>query len=80
MDPFFGYVANYLIDNKILDVEAPRANHIEEVDVAQTMLERVARRCFCLRPERLAGNPTYGVGRMLKWPATHSGLGQVGPV
>jgi hypothetical protein len=69
MDPFFAYDANYLIDNKtgiILDAEATRANHIEEVDIAQTMLERVAC-CFCLRPERLAGDTTYGVGRMLKW-------------
>ena len=69
MDPFFAYDANYLIDNKagiILDAEATRANHIEEVDIAQTMLERVAR-CFCLRPQRLAGDTTYGVARMLKW-------------
>src|SRR3974377_5909 len=69
MDPFFAYDANYLIDNKagiILDAEATRANHIEEVDIAQTMLERVAR-CFCLQPQRLAGDTTYGVARMLKW-------------
>ena len=69
MAAFFAYDANYLIDNKagiILDAEGTRATHIEEVDIAQTMLERVAR-CFGLRPQRLAGDTTYGVARMLKW-------------
>jgi hypothetical protein len=66
---FFAYDANYLIDNKagiILDAEGTRANRIEEVNIAQIMLERVAR-CFDLRPRRLAGDAAYGVGRMLKW-------------
>jgi transposase len=69
MDPFFAYDANYLIDNKagiILDAEGTRANRIEEIAIAQTMVERVER-CFDLRPQRLAGDTVYGVGRLLKW-------------
>jgi transposase len=69
MDPFFAYDANYLIDNKagiILDAEGTRANRIEEIAIARTMVERVER-CFDLRPQRLAGDTVYGVGRLLKW-------------
>jgi transposase len=69
MNPFFAYDANYLIDNKvgiILDAEGTRANRIEEIAVAQTMMDRVARR-FDLRPERLAGDTAYGAVRLLKW-------------
>jgi transposase len=69
IDPFFAYDANYLIDNKvgiILDAEGTRANRIEEIAVAQTMIDRVERR-FDLRPQRLAGDTVYGVGRLLKW-------------
>jgi hypothetical protein len=69
MDPFFAYDANYLIDNKvgiILDAEGTRANRIEEIAISQTMVERVERR-FDLRPQRLAGDTVYGVGRLLKW-------------
>jgi Transposase DDE domain len=65
----FAYDANYLIDNKagiIVDAEGTRANRIEEIAVAQTMLERVARR-FQLRPQRLAGDTAYGAVRLLKW-------------
>jgi transposase len=68
-DPLFAYDANYLIDNKagiIVDAEGTRANRIEEIAVAQTMLERVARR-FQLRPQRLAGDTAYGAVRLLKW-------------
>ena len=68
-DPLFAYDANYLIDNKagiIVDAEGTRANRIAEIDVAQTMLERVGRR-FQLRPQRLAGDTAYGAVRLLKW-------------
>ena len=69
MNPFFAYEANYLIDNKagiILDAEGTRANRIEEIAVAQTMVDRVAR-CFDLRPHRLAADTAYGAVRLLKW-------------
>jgi hypothetical protein len=69
IDPFFAYDANYLIDNKvgiILDAEGTRANRIAEIAIAQTMVDRVERR-FDLRPQRLAGDTVYGVGRLLKW-------------
>jgi hypothetical protein len=65
----FAYDANYLIDNKlgiIIDAEGTRANRIEEIAVTQTMVDRVERR-FGLRPQRLAGDTVYGVGRLLKW-------------
>jgi len=68
-EPFFAYDANYLIDNKvgiILDAEGTRANRTEEIAIAQTMVDRVERR-FDLRPQRLAGDTVYGVGRLLKW-------------
>jgi transposase len=69
VDPHFAYDANYLIDNKfgiIIDAEGTRANRIEEIAVTQTMVDRVERR-FGLRPQRLAGDTVYGVGRLLKW-------------
>jgi len=69
VDPHFAYDANYLIDNKvgiIIDAEGTRANRIEEIAVTQTMIDRVERR-FGLRPQRLAGDTVYGVGRLLKW-------------
>jgi len=68
-NPIFAYEANYLIDNKagiILDAEGTRANRIEEIAVARTMVDRVARR-FDLRPDRLAADTTYGAVRLLKW-------------
>jgi hypothetical protein len=46
-DPLFAYDANYLIDYKagiIVEGEGTRANRIEEIAVAQTMLGRVGRR------------------------------------
>jgi transposase len=69
MNPFFAYDANYLIDNKvgvILDAEGTRANRIDEIAIAQTMVDRVARR-FDLRPHRLAADTAYGAVRLLKW-------------
>jgi transposase len=69
MDPLFAYDANYLIDNKagiILDAEGTRANRIEEIASARSMVDRVARR-FDLRPDRLAADTAYGAVRMLKW-------------
>lgn len=74
MDPFFAYDANYLIDNKvgiIVDAEGTRANRRVEITVAQAMLERV-RRCFELRPRRLAGDTAYGAVRLLKWLVDHN--------
>src|SRR5579872_7279091 len=68
VNPLFAYEANYLIDNKagiILDAEGTRANRIEEIAIAQTMVERVARR-FDLRPARLAADTAYGAVRLLK--------------
>jgi hypothetical protein len=69
MDPFFGYDANYLIDNKvgiIIDAESTRANRVVEISVTRTMIERVARR-FGLQPRRLAGDTVYGAVGLLKW-------------
>jgi transposase len=69
IDPFFAYDVNYLIDNQagiIVDAEGTRANRVEEIAVTQTMVDRVERR-FGLRPQRLAGDTAYGVGRLLKW-------------
>jgi transposase len=69
VDPFFAYDANYLIDNKagiIVDAEGTRANRVAEIAVTQTMIDRVWRR-FDLRPQRLAGDTTYGAVRLLKW-------------
>src|SRR5437762_6355581 len=69
VDPFFAYDANYLIDNKagiIVDAEGTRANRTVEIAVTQTMMDRVRRR-FDLRPQRLAGDTTYGAVRLLKW-------------
>ena len=43
-----------------------RANRIEEIAVAQTMVDRVARR-FELQPDRLAADTAYGAVRLLKW-------------
>jgi transposase len=69
IDPFFAYDANYLIDNKvgiILDAVGTRANRTAEIAITETMVGRVKRR-FDLRPQRLAGDTVYGVGRLLKW-------------
>lgn len=69
VDPFFAYDANYLIDNKagiIVDAEGTRANRIVEIAITETMVERV-KRCFDLRPQRLAGDSVYGAVRLLKW-------------
>jgi transposase len=69
IDPFFAYDANYLIDNKvgiILDAVGTRANRTAEIAITETMVGRVKRR-FGLRPQRLAGDTVYGVGRLLKW-------------
>ncbi len=69
VEPLFAYDANYLIDNKvgiILDAEGTRANRIEEIAIAKTMVARVERR-FALKPERLAGDTVYGAARLLKW-------------
>ena len=65
----FAYDANYLIDNDcgvIVDAEGTRANRADEIDAAQTMVARTAD-TFGLRPRWLAGDTTYGAGRMLKW-------------
>ena len=69
VDPFFAYDANYLIDNKvgiIVNAEGTRANRAVEIAIAETMIDR-AKRCFDLRPQRLAGDSVYGAVRLLKW-------------
>jgi transposase len=69
IDPFFAYEANYLIDNRagiIVDAEGTRASRTAEIAITATMLERV-KRCFNVRPQRLAGDSAYGAARLLKW-------------
>src|SRR5690606_20042597 len=66
---FYAYSTNYLIDVEagvIVDVEATRANRIEEVNSTKTMVERVEER-FGLKPQRLIGDTAYGTGEMLGW-------------
>jgi len=65
----FGYSVNYLIDMEsavIVDVEATPTRISKEVDVAQTMIERVAER-FALKPKHVAGDVAYGTSGMLGW-------------
>jgi transposase len=65
----FGYSLNYLIDMEssvIVDVEATPTRISKEVDVAQTMIERVAER-FALKPKHVAGDVAYGTSAMLGW-------------
>lgn len=65
----FAYDANYLIDNEhgiIVDAEGTRANRVEEIAVARTMVARTAD-TFGLKPRSLAGDTVYGAGRLLKW-------------
>ena len=71
-DPFFAYGANYLIDNKVLivDAEGTRASRIAEIAITRTMLDRVGRR-FHLQPQRLAADTAYGAVRLLKWLVDH---------
>lgn len=71
---FYAYSTNYLIDIEagvIVDVEATRANRIEEVNSTKTMVERVEER-FGLKPERLIGD-AYGTGEMLGWMVDEKG-------
>src|SRR4030095_16767475 len=66
---FFAYADNYLIDVKcgiIMDVEASRAIRQAEAGAAKAMIDRTADR-FGLRPERLAGDTSYGSAGMLNW-------------
>jgi transposase len=66
---FFAYSDNYLIDVKsgiIMDVEASRAIRQAEVSAARTMIKRTEQR-FDIKPERLAGDTTYGSGANLNW-------------
>jgi len=65
----FGYSLNYLIDmagSVILDVDATPTRISKEVDVTETMIERVAER-FALKPDHVAGDVAYGTGKMLAW-------------
>ena len=67
--PDFVYDANYLIDHEmgvIVDAEGTRANRIDELAAAQTMVTRTTDR-FGLKPQFLAGDTVYGASRMLKW-------------
>src|SRR5271156_1342269 len=66
---FFAYSDNYLIDVKvgiIMDVEASRAIRQAEVGASKIMIERTQER-FDIKPERLAGDTTYGSGANLNW-------------
>jgi hypothetical protein len=63
----FGYGHNYLIDAAhavIVDVEATPARTYDEGEVTRTMLERTRQR-FGVRPNGLAANTGYGIGRFL---------------
>ena len=68
-DPFFGYDANYPIDNKagiIVDAEGTRASRIAEIAITRTMLDRVGG-ASTFDHKRLAGDTVYGAVRLLKW-------------
>ncbi len=70
----FGYSLNYLIDMEssvIVDVEATPTRISKEVDVAQTMIARVAER-FALKPKLVAGDVAYGTSGMLAWLVDHN--------
>jgi hypothetical protein len=62
----FGYGLNYLIDTGpaavIVDVEATPARTYDEVAATQPMLERTET-TFGLKPNWLAGDTAYGIGR-----------------
>ena len=65
----FGYGLNYLIDIEhavIVDVEPTPARTYDEVESAKTMLDRT-KRCFGMKPKRLAADTAYGTGRFLGW-------------
>jgi transposase len=66
---FFAYSTNYLIDvdaGIIVDVEATRALHSEEVASTKEMISRVEHR-FGMKPKRLIGDTAYGTAQMLAW-------------
>jgi transposase len=66
----FGYGLNYLIDTGpaavIVDVEATPARTYDEVAATQPMIERTET-TFGLKPNWLAGDTAYGIGRLLAW-------------
>jgi transposase len=66
----FGYGLNYLIDTGpaavIVDVEATRARTYDEVAATRPMIERTET-TFGLKPQWLAGDTAYGIGRLLAW-------------
>jgi transposase len=65
----FGYGLNYLVDIEnavIVDVEATPARTYDEVAASKTMIERT-RKCFGLKPKRLAADTAYGTGKFLGW-------------
>jgi IS5 family transposase len=66
---FFAYSTNHLIDLEagiIVDVEATPAYRTDEVNAAQTMIERVEQR-FDVKPQHLVADTAYGIGPMLGW-------------
>ena len=66
---FYAYSTNYLIDTKvgvIVDVEASRSNHRDEVNATRTMLERTEAQ-IGIKPNRLIGDAAYGSAEMLGW-------------
>ena len=66
----FGYGLNYLIDTGpaavIVDVEATPARTYDEVAATRPMIERTET-TFGLKPNWLAGDTAYGIGRLLAW-------------
>ena len=49
-----------------MDVEATPARTYDEVAASKTMIERT-RKCFGLKPKRLAADTAYGTGKFLGW-------------
>jgi hypothetical protein len=63
----FAYSVNHLVDllnGVIVDVEATPTRISMEVDVVETMLDRVEAR-FDLKPERITADVAYGTGDLL---------------
>jgi hypothetical protein len=65
----FGYGLNYLIDVEhaiIVDVEATPARTYDEVASTRMMIERTEQR-LDLKPDWLAADTAYGIGKLLAW-------------
>jgi transposase len=65
----FGYGLNYMIDTEyavIVDVEATPARTYDEVAATKTMINRTEA-TLGLKPDRLAADTAYGIGKLLAW-------------